>query len=81
MLFKMTDRPSNFFPVPVSLMDGLIGLMDSFGTFFPQLADSAEFARIGRYYATESMLVWDEQRQVRSPQHNSRLSNQTFFGY
>lgn len=30
-----------------------------------QLADSAEFARIGRYYATESMLVWDEQRRVR----------------
>lgn len=22
--------------------------------------DSAEFGRIGRYYATESMLVWDE---------------------
>lgn len=26
--------------------------------------DSAEFGRIGRYYAAESMLVWDEQRQV-----------------
>jgi divinyl chlorophyllide a 8-vinyl-reductase len=25
------------------------------------LADKAEFARIGRYYATESMLVWDAQ--------------------
>ena len=24
-------------------------------------ADKAEFARIGRYYATESMLVWDAQ--------------------
>ena len=24
------------------------------------LQDSAEFGRIGRYYATESMLVWDE---------------------
>jgi divinyl chlorophyllide a 8-vinyl-reductase len=27
------------------------------------LQDSAEFGRIGKYYATESMLVWDEQRQ------------------
>ena len=26
--------------------------------------DSAEFGRIGRYYAAESMLVWDEGRQV-----------------
>lgn len=24
------------------------------------LQDSAEFGRIGKYYATESMLVWDE---------------------
>lgn len=27
---------------------------------FRYLQDSAEFGRIGRYYATESMLVWDE---------------------
>jgi len=26
----------------------------------PALAAKAELARIGRYYATESMLVWDE---------------------
>jgi hypothetical protein len=30
----------------------------------PWLQDSAEFGRIGRYYAAESMLVWDEKRQV-----------------
>ena len=27
---------------------------------FCSAQDSAEFGRIGRYYATESMLVWDE---------------------
>lgn len=27
------------------------------------LQDSAEFGRIGRYYATESMLVWDDKEQ------------------
>ena len=25
--------------------------------------DAAEFGRIGRYYATESMLVWDDKKQ------------------
>ena len=25
--------------------------------------DGAEFSRIGKYYGTESMLVWDQQRQ------------------
>ena len=33
------------------------------GKLFPSLADKAEFARIGHYYATESMLLWDERRQ------------------
>ncbi len=27
------------------------------------LQDSAEFGRIGRYYATESMLVWDPKKK------------------
>ena len=27
------------------------------------MQDSAEFGRIGRYYATESMLVYDPERQ------------------
>ena len=27
------------------------------------LQDSAEFGRIGRYYATESMLVWDDKQR------------------
>ena len=27
------------------------------------LQDSAEFGRIGRYYATESMLIWDPKRE------------------
>ena len=28
------------------------------------LQDTVEFARIGRYYATESMLTWDPEKQV-----------------
>lgn len=27
------------------------------------MQDSAEFGRIGRYYATESMLLWDHKKQ------------------
>ena len=57
------DAKRNTFPVPVALMDGIIGLLDflngTIGRFFPQLEDAAEFGRIGKYYATESMLVYD----------------------
>eukprot|EP00873_Tetraselmis_striata_P046049 jgi/Tetstr1/466313/TSEL_010845.t2 len=64
MIFKLTGKKENFFPVPIELMDGVIGIFDFLARFFPNLEDSAEFGRIGRYYAAESMLVWDEQRQA-----------------
>jgi divinyl chlorophyllide a 8-vinyl-reductase len=38
-------------------------LLDLVGRVLPGAAEKAEFARIGHYYATESMLLWDEARQ------------------
>ncbi|KAG2482553.1 hypothetical protein HYH03_018512 [Edaphochlamys debaryana] len=64
LLFKITGLPPKYFPVPVALMDGMIGLFDGLAKIFPGLADTAEFAKIGKYYATESMLVWDDKKQV-----------------
>ena len=59
MLFDLLDRPARFRRVPVALMDGIIGGLAAFGRVSSAMADKAEFARIGRYYATESMLLWD----------------------
>ncbi len=59
MLFALTGRPPRFTRVPVALLDVIIGVLGALGRVIPPLADKAEFARIGRYYATESMLVWD----------------------
>jgi divinyl chlorophyllide a 8-vinyl-reductase len=44
-------------------MDSIIAVLSVGGRIFPRLADKAELARIGRYYATESMLVWDAAKQ------------------
>ena len=44
----------------------LRGVLDVAGTFSQRLRDKAEFARIGHYYATESMLVWDAAAQAYS---------------
>ena len=41
-------------------MDAIIAVRGAGAHLVPSLADKAEVARIGRYYATESMLVWDE---------------------
>ncbi len=58
-LFKLLGRPARFRRVPVALLDGVVGLLDVARRVSPALARKAELARIGRYYATESMLVLD----------------------
>ena len=58
-LFALLGQPPRFKQVPVALLDVIIALLGLLGRFVPPLADKAELARIGRYYATESMLVWD----------------------
>ena len=60
LLFELLGRPPRFRRVPVRLMDVIIAALGVGARLVPGLADKAEFARIGRYYATESMLVWDE---------------------
>ena len=50
--------------MPVAMMDAIIGLASLLGRFSASWADRAEFARTGRYYATESMLVWDAGKYV-----------------
>jgi divinyl chlorophyllide a 8-vinyl-reductase len=58
-LFALLGRPPRFKQVPVALLDVVIGVLGAAGRVVPALAAKAELARIGRYYATESMLVLD----------------------
>ncbi|MDO9524625.1 MAG: NAD(P)H-binding protein [Gemmobacter sp.] len=58
-LFRLLNRPPRFRRVPVGMLDTIIAVLDGLGRVVPRLKDKAELARIGRYYATESMLVLD----------------------
>ena len=60
LLFATAGREPRFRSVPLGLLDTVVGLLAMAGRIVPPLAEKAELARIGRYYATESMLVWDE---------------------
>jgi divinyl chlorophyllide a 8-vinyl-reductase len=62
MLSRLLGRPVPVRHVPVALMDGIIAALTLAGRLSPRLAAKAQLARIGRYYATESMLVWDGAR-------------------
>ena len=58
-LFELLGLTPRFREVSPRVLDVIIGVLATLGRVVPPLADKAEFARIGRYYATESMLVLD----------------------
>mgnify|MGYP006144920489 FL=1 len=58
-LFELFGQKPRFRQVPVAVLDGVIGALRLAARVRPSLADKAELASIGRYYGTESMLVWD----------------------
>ena len=57
LLAELTNQSPRLRRVPVRLMDAIIFVLGTLGRVLPSLRDKAEFARIGRYYATESMLL------------------------
>jgi divinyl chlorophyllide a 8-vinyl-reductase len=58
-LFALLQREPRVTHVPVALLDTIVFVLAALGRLIPALAVKAELARIGRYYATESMLVLD----------------------
>lgn len=58
-LFSLLGREPRIRHVPVALLDAIVAVLGALGSLAPALAAKAELARIGRYYATESMLVLD----------------------
>ena len=63
LLFRALGKKPWMISLPIALMDVPVGCLEFLSGKFPSLEDTAEFGKIGRYYAGESMLVWDEQRQ------------------
>jgi divinyl chlorophyllide a 8-vinyl-reductase len=55
-LFALLRRPPLIRKVPVALLDAIAGALGAVAPLSSRLAEKAELARIGRYYATESML-------------------------
>ncbi len=59
LLFELIGRSPRFRHIPLALFDTMVPVLRAGAAVAPRLADKAEFARIGRYYATESMLALD----------------------
>lgn len=59
LLSQLLGRELRVKRVPVRLLDAIAATLALLGRVLPPLRAKAELALIGRYYATESMLVWD----------------------
>jgi divinyl chlorophyllide a 8-vinyl-reductase len=80
-LFAMLGRAPRFTHVPVALLDGVISVLATLGRFVPALSAKAELARIGRYYATESMLVLDPATGRYDASATPSTGSETLFDY
>jgi divinyl chlorophyllide a 8-vinyl-reductase len=80
-LFALLGRPPRFKQVPVALLDAIIGALGAAGRVVPALAAKAELARIGRYYATESMLVLDANTGCYDAAATPSTGSQTLFDH
>ncbi|PTM61774.1 divinylchlorophyllide 8-vinylreductase [Phreatobacter oligotrophus] len=80
-LFRLLGRAPRFRQVPVALLDTIIWGLGTLGRAVPSLADKAELARIGRYYATESMLVLDPATGRYDAQATPSTGTETLFDF
>jgi divinyl chlorophyllide a 8-vinyl-reductase len=80
-LFRLLGRSPKFKRVPVALLDAIIGGLALAGRLSPKLGDKAEFARIGRYYATQSMLVLDPASGEYDADATPSTGSDTLFAY
>lgn len=62
LLFELLGRTPHFRQVPPGLLALVAAILNPVGRILPGVAEKAELARIGHYYATESMLAWDSRR-------------------
>ncbi len=80
-LFKLLGKTPHYKHVPVGLLDVIIAVLQTAGWLIPALKDKAELARIGRYYATESMLVWNSQTQAYEADATPSFGSHTLFDH
>ena len=80
-LFALLGKPARFKQVPVALLDRITTVLALADRLVPALAAKAQLARIGRYYATESMLVLNPATGVYDAAATPSTGSQTLFDF
>jgi divinyl chlorophyllide a 8-vinyl-reductase len=80
-LFELLGQTPRYRHVPVGLLSAVAGGLAVAGRVAPGLRAKAELARIGRYYATESMLVRDPETGRYSAEATPSFGTETLFEF
>jgi len=80
-LFRLLGKEPRFKKVPVALMSAIAATLGAFSRLSPKLAEKAELARIGHYYATESMLLLDPETGRYSAEATPSFGSETLFDF
>ncbi len=77
MIFKLLNRPPKYFHIPSGIFKLLASLLSPLGLVSTKMKDRAEFLRIAYYYATESMLVWNQETKQYSAEKTMEVGKET----
>lgn len=76
ILFELSGKPPRFRHLPLAMFDVAEAVLGTAARAFRRFEDKAEFARIGRYYATEPMLALNpdtgEHDAAATPEYGAR---------
>lgn len=81
LLFELSGRPPKFRSVSPELLKFASIALGPLGRLWTGAARRAELARIGHYYATESMLLWDKQRNTYDAQATPATGEESLRDY
>lgn len=80
-LFELCAKPARWTRVSPQVLTMIGGGLAMAARVMPQLQAKAELARIGHYYATESMLLWDVTAQQYDAAATPSTGRDTLFDY
>lgn len=81
MLFELTGQPPRHRHVPIAMFGAAAAMIGVFGKVSRWAAEKAEYARIARYYASESMLVLDHSTGEYCADSTPETGNDTLYDH
>lgn len=77
ILFRLLNKNPKFTSIPSSMFKVISTTMAPLAMISEKISDLREFVHIGHYYATESMLLWDETLQKYSSEKTPEYGHES----